>query len=275
MISSFRVSGGMELHYCVYLDEFGHVGPYISHLHPKYNDHPVFGLAGIAIPVSEIRAFSTYFYQLKGRLLKFEIDQHKAKGLPEYEWEKKGASLFTLTNVTKYPEMRRATFRLLKHINAINGFVFFVGQEKHKDISLHCPKKAYSAAISESLKRLNDEFADTNSTFQLFLDEHTERLEIFRNVSRNMFGENKIYTLIEPPFEVDSKLYQTIQCADWICGLVGRLAYYQADPAAKPDWAIFHKYFNARLQEAQKRSSIRVFGKPSSEKLAKLLTKFT
>ncbi|MEH8018953.1 DUF3800 domain-containing protein [Rheinheimera muenzenbergensis] len=262
------------MHYCVYLDEFGHIGLYISHTHPKHNDHPVFGLAGIAIPVSEIRAFSTYFYQLKGRLLQFEIAKHKAKGLPEYEWEKKGASLFTLSNVQKYPELRKATFRLLKHINTIGGFVFYVGQEKHKDLNTHCPKKAYAAAISEALKRLNDEFSESGSTFQLFLDEHTERLEIFRNVSRNMFGEKRIYTLIEPPFEVDSKLYQTIQCADWICGLVGRIAYYQADQAAKPDWEIFQKYFNDRLTTAQKRSSIRYFKKASTEKLSALMTKF-
>lgn len=89
-----------------------------------------------------------------------------------------------------------------------------------------------------------------------------------------MFGEKKIYTLIEPPFEVDSKLYQTIQCADWICGLVGRIAYFQADQTAKPEWEIFQMYFNDRLTAAQRRSSIRYFRKASSEKITELITKF-
>ena len=36
--------------YVAYLDEFGHVGPYIAHHDPRYNTHPVFGLGGIVLP---------------------------------------------------------------------------------------------------------------------------------------------------------------------------------------------------------------------------------
>ena len=31
--------------YIAYLDEFGHVGPYISRSDPRHNDSPVFGFA--------------------------------------------------------------------------------------------------------------------------------------------------------------------------------------------------------------------------------------
>jgi hypothetical protein len=86
----FRVSGRKVMHYCVYLDEFGHVGPYISSTHPKHNDHPIFGLGGIALQVSQVRHFNTWFYQLKGRLLKFEIEKANTdKGIPEYKWRKR------------------------------------------------------------------------------------------------------------------------------------------------------------------------------------------
>lgn len=56
---------GKEMHYFVYLDEFGHIGPYVSRTHPKYNTSPLFGLAGLIFPASSIRKFSAFFFQLK------------------------------------------------------------------------------------------------------------------------------------------------------------------------------------------------------------------
>jgi hypothetical protein len=53
------------MHYVAYLDEFGHIGPYVSRQHSKYNDSPVFGLGGFLIPVEEVREFAIYFYKLK------------------------------------------------------------------------------------------------------------------------------------------------------------------------------------------------------------------
>lgn len=70
------------MHYCVYLDEFGHVGPYISNAHPKHNDHPIFGLGGIALPVNQVRHFNTWFYKLKGNLLRFEIELEPTENPP-------------------------------------------------------------------------------------------------------------------------------------------------------------------------------------------------
>ena len=89
------------LTYVVYLDEFGHIGPYISRTDPRHNDSPVFGLAGFALPIDEIRRFGTWFYQRKQELLKFEINR---SGEHPAIWEKKGASLYTAKNVTNYPE---------------------------------------------------------------------------------------------------------------------------------------------------------------------------
>ena len=41
----------------VYLDEFGHIGPFIDRRHSLHNDSPVFGLAGLAIPADSARHF--------------------------------------------------------------------------------------------------------------------------------------------------------------------------------------------------------------------------
>ena len=46
--------------YIAYLDEFGHVGPYIDRTHPRHNDSPVFGLAGFVLPLDEVRGFATW-----------------------------------------------------------------------------------------------------------------------------------------------------------------------------------------------------------------------
>jgi len=110
-----------------YLDEFGHIGPYISRDHADYNDSPVFGLAGIVLPASEVREFSTWFYQRKCQFLAFEIARSKKHPT---EWEKKGSSLFTTTNINRYPELIRFASRFLNRIEKCGGRLIYVGIRK-------------------------------------------------------------------------------------------------------------------------------------------------
>ncbi|MGY1880677.1 MULTISPECIES: DUF3800 domain-containing protein [Pseudomonas] len=58
--------------YIAYLDEFGHVGQYVSRKHPMYKTSPVFGLGGMLIPAQEVREFAIYFYKLKCQLLAWD-----------------------------------------------------------------------------------------------------------------------------------------------------------------------------------------------------------
>lgn len=90
--------------YLVYLDEFGHIGPYISRSDPRHKTHPVFGLGGFALPVDRVRAFGGFFQHLKGELLDWEIIQ---SGVHPGRWEKKGSSLLTTKNIEKYPKFRK------------------------------------------------------------------------------------------------------------------------------------------------------------------------
>jgi len=122
----FRVFGG-SLPYIVYLDEFGHIGPYISRTDPRHNDSPIFGLAGFALPVEKVRNFGTWFIQRKEELLGWEIER---AGAHPATWEKKGAALYTLRNIRKYRELRTFTNRFLNKIRNCNGFIFYVGVEK-------------------------------------------------------------------------------------------------------------------------------------------------
>jgi hypothetical protein len=57
--------------YIVYLDEFGHIGPYISRSSPNYQESPVFGLGGLILPADQVRGFATWFFQREMRIAGF------------------------------------------------------------------------------------------------------------------------------------------------------------------------------------------------------------
>lgn len=85
--AGFRVSGGYVSTNFVYLDEFGHIGPYMTRKALRYNESPVFGLGGIILPESAIRPFATRFLQLKQHVFQKEIASANTIGAL---WEKKG-----------------------------------------------------------------------------------------------------------------------------------------------------------------------------------------
>jgi len=154
------------LTYIAYLDEFGHIGPYINRNHPQHNDSPVFGSAGLVLPIDEVRGFGTWFFQRKCELLKFEIDR---SGGHAATWEKKGSSLFTVNNVNKYPELRKFTFRLLNKIQNVGGFVFYVGGVKSEAPGVHNPNQLYRLVLREAIKRLDQYCVDDCHPAQNFL----------------------------------------------------------------------------------------------------------
>lgn len=248
----------MCLTYIVYLDEFGHIGPYISRTDPLHNDSPVFGLAGFALPIDQVRGFGTWFFQRKQELLAFEIDR---AGKHPAVWEKKGASLYTVANVTKYAELRRFTFRLFNKIHTLGGFLFHVGGTKPHAPEEHNPNQLYRIVLREAIKRLNqhcEEDCDPNENFILALDEHDQRDALITESAIAMYNPTEPRRcLIEPPFQVESHRYQTMQAADWIAGLVGRFGAVWKAPAEYPENEIFRTYFEDRFNQKSVRSGIR------------------
>lgn len=244
--------------YIAYLDEFGHVGPYVAREDPKHNDSPVFGLAGFIMPAERVRGFGTWFFQRKCDLLDFEIGR---SGKHPAVWEKKGSSLYTVTNVTRYPELRRTTFRMLSQINSLGGRIFYYGIRKTATPTTHDANAMYLSVLSEATRRLDAfcrEDQPTPTRFLLALDEHEQRTELVTSVARDMYGGNAPRRqLIEPPFQLESHRYQTLQAADWIAGLVGRLGAAWKEPMAWPENAVFRRYFEGRLTGTQVRSGVR------------------
>ena len=241
-----------------YLDEFGHIGPYITRTHPRFNTSPVFGLAGLMLPVAEVRDFSTWFYKRKCELLAFEIarsQKHPA------EWEKKGSSLFTTKNITQYPELTRFTNRFLNKIERCGGHVIYVGIRKSAPSDEHDSQALYRAVLRETIKRVDQYCASDcaeEARVLIFMDEHQEREAIVTEASRSMFNRDSPRRhLVEPPVQVESHRYQTLQAADWICGLVGRLGAYWTDPLSFPELAWSQNLFAQRFSRVAVRSGIR------------------
>lgn len=244
--------------YVAYLDEFGHIGPYVNRHDQRYHDSPVFGLAGFVLPLSEIRSFGTWFYQRKCDLLNFEIER---SGKHPALWEKKGSTLFTVRNIEKYPGLRLTTNRLINKIKERGGFLFYVGLQKNKPPEEHTPNAVYQSVLAESIKRL-DQFCQqdcqTPSSFLLVMDEHDQRSGLVTAATRSMYNPDEPRrALIEPPFQAESHRYQTLQAADWIAGLIGRLGAFRVKPDLYPEYEVFDRYFGQRVARCQWRSSIR------------------
>ena len=241
------------MHYVAYLDEFGHIGPYISRSDLKYNDSPVFGFGGFIIPVECVREFAIYFYQLKCKLLAWEMAQDPST--PSYQWEKKGSQLYTEKNVTKYPELKKATFRLFNHIEKIGGFVFYTGEHKTTTPFAHNSAAAFTRQLLQAIRKIDQFCNSRQATFLLILDQQDAgdkwRENNVKKCTLAMFEDTneKCRALIEPPIQAESHLFQTLQCADWICGITGRLAAYKIDPVEYPEFVIFHKYFYTRFEK--------------------------
>ena len=244
--------------YLAYLDEFGHIGPYVSRRDPTYAESPVFGLAGFLLPANAVRGFGTWFFQRKCQLLDFEI--HRSGKHPAL-WEKKGSSLYTVANVTKYAELRKFTNRLFNKIEALDGFVFYVGLRKTATPDSHNPNGLNKKVLAEAIKRIDAfcaEDCNPQSNFLLALDEHDQRSALLTEAARSMYGTNEPRRhLIEPPFHLESHRYQTVQAADWIAGLVGRVGAIWTDPTAYPENEVFLRHFGDRLNRISRRSGIR------------------
>lgn len=242
-------------HYVAYLDEFGHVGQYISRTHTQFKTSPVFGLGGVLLPAEEVREFAIFFYQLKCQLLAWDIIHENPRSLPPYQWEKKGSKLFTTRNVTQYRSLRQATFRLLNHIRKIGGYVIYAGEHKIGPARQHDATKTFRRQLLHAVRTIDRYCTQSRSTFMLLLDEQRAgnewREQNVEACTLAMFEDpaEKCRSLIGPPLQGESHLFQTLQCADWICGLVGRLMAMAVSPEEYPDWEPFDRYFSTRIAE--------------------------
>mgnify|MGYP005993271151 CR=1 FL=1 len=225
-----------------YLDEFGHIGPYIDDHHPKFNDHPVFGYAGFVMPAENVRRLGSFFEHMKESLLGFEI--RRADAHPR-RWEKKGASLFTTKNMELYPEAHRAFKRLLRKLTELDGKVVYYGQVKPIGSEKETGESSSDRNqhhLRQALTRLSSYADSKNTNIMVVLDstDNKPRIDAVTAMSQFIYARTSPPTLkriVESPMQVESHLYATIQFADWLCALISRTAHHHFVPQSQFGWA--------------------------------------
>ncbi len=231
--------------YLVYLDEFGHVGPFVSRTDPKYKTSPLFGLGGFIIPAENARNFSAWFNWLKSSIFSYEIAQ---SGIPAFHWEKKGSKFFKTHGMLKYGKNNYQILKLvISKIKHFNGHIFYVGMKKYHPPELHNSTALYMSVLTESLRRVHTFCDKRMAKAIIILDENGEDAQRTRVVDQSacsMFGNRDYSTIIEPVFQAESHLYQNLQCADWLCAVLSRVLVFDIDPGQYPelDWVHLHSY---------------------------------
>lgn len=237
-----------------FMDEFGHIGPFKSRTDHRFNSSPVFGLAGYVMPHHHVRHFATFFLQLKSNMLAHEL---RKNGKHPATWEKKGASLITTKNITKYRHIREGIMRLLNEMRKCDGKIIFYGREKYMKPEDGNSSGLYTTTLSHTIRSIDEFCCKRKSQFLMILDEHSDRLKLLESATKTMFSpQSPARCLLEPPFQVESNLYQTIQAADWIATLVGRLQAYNVEPAQYKDWEWADRYFGRAVNALATHSRI-------------------
>jgi hypothetical protein len=236
------------------LDEFGHLGPFMTRTAPKYNESPVFGLAGLILPENSVRPFATKMLQLKGYIFKDEI---KRSGKQASAWEKKGTEIFTAKQVAKYPHFRSTGFRLLNYIRDSGGKVFYYGREKISGTTDVNSVGLYKTVLGHAIRQLESFSTSEKTNFVLVVDEHSARKQLLITSLQTMYDHDHPATrMLSPPFEVESYANQNIQAADWTASIVGRLWARKTLPDQYADHEDFEKYFWDRVHKVATHSTV-------------------
>lgn len=241
-----------------YLDEFGHVGPYISTMHKKFKDHPLFGYAGIVLPEDAIRPFGAKFEQVKARQFRSEIVK---TGKHPRRWEKKGAEMFTTGAYNKYPERVDFISDLADYMMRLGGRIFFYGEEKPVGTEKMTGQSAAyrtRAVLTESVRRLC-RYADLRDEhLTIFLDKGgpMPREEAITSLAQFIYASTDppMKRIIEVPMELESHRYGAVQFADWMCAITSRATHFHFSDSDEFSWAssVFGTVFDGRTVDGSR-----------------------
>lgn len=232
-----------------YLDEFGHVGPYIEHGHPKFGQHPVFGYAGFIAPAAAVRSVGAEFKRRKTQLFKTEIDKC---AIPA-QWERKGSEYFTTGSITKRPEQIRVFNGLIRFLQSQGGILFYYGDEKARGTLKQTgqgPTGVMEQTLRETINRICTYADSKDEDVLILMDSFTDktRQELAAKMYAHIYSRKRteMKRIVEAPLHIESKLNAGIQFADWICALISRASHFQLVKESEFDWASTH--FQGSLQ---------------------------
>lgn len=228
-----------------YLDEFGHVGPYVCPEHKKFFHHPIFGYAGYVIPASNSREMGATFKHAKMQLFKTPIEKSQHPN----QWERKGSEFFSSGSIKNHPEQARVFKSLVRKLKRLDGKIFFYGDEKQKGTKKETNKDALSIteeALRETINRLCTYAESKDSDIIILMDQITDstRKELAAKMYAHIFGRSRpendhpeMKRIIDAPLHIESDLNSGIQFADWICALMSRVSHWQFVDDSEFSWA--------------------------------------
>lgn len=224
-----------------YLDELGHVGPYISTEHKKFNHNPIFGYGGIVLPESRIRRFGAKFEHTKARQFRNEIIP---SGKHPRRWEKKGSEIFSTGAYVKYPERVDLAADLADYLHKLGGHVVFYGHRKPFGTTKETgrtPSETTTLSLTETVRRLCRYADKRDQSLMVLLDRGgpMPREEAITAMASFIYSseEQSVKRIVEVPVELESHRYGSMQYADWICSILSRASHFHFSDSTEFSWA--------------------------------------
>lgn len=224
-----------------YLDEFGHVGPYISPEHKKFFHHPLFGYAGIVLPEQSVRAFGARFEHRKARMFRHDIIRD---GKHPRRWEKKGSELYTSGAQLRYPERNLQIADLGTYLSRLNGKFFFYGELKPvgsiKETG-QTPAETTRTALVGAVRRLCAYADGQGQDLLVLLDRGgpMPREEAITAMASFIYSspDPAMKRILEVPMELESHRYGAMQFADWTCAILSRASHFHFTNSDEFAWS--------------------------------------
>lgn len=236
-----------------YLDEFGHVGPYISTSHKKFFHNPIFGYAGIVLPEARIRQFGAKFERLKAKQFRNEIIP---SGKHPRRWEKKGSEIFSTGAYHRYPERADLVADLADYLRKLDGRVVFYGHRKPFGTTKETgqtPSEVTTISLTEVVRRLCRHADARNESLMVLLDRGgpMPREDAITSMATFIYSaeERSMKRIIEVPVELESHRYGSMQYADWLCAILSRASHYHFSDSDEFTWspAILDQIVSSRI----------------------------
>ncbi len=220
--------GAGGLVFVLYADEFGHDGVWDPH-DAQHCHHPMFGLAGIALPGDRAREFDRSYLALKKSYFAPEIAAEFAatgKRPERFEWKD-----------LRSPRDIRFSADVLRLVARLDGTLFIQGAIKpvggpHDSAALY-------GSVTQGLMRCFEKYvrnaAGRRARGVIILDRRQEArdVELLASAQSYLFSAiPPLDRLLEVPLLVRSEWHHGVQAADNVCRVVGKVARYRclADP---------------------------------------------
>ena len=211
--------------FVLYLDELGHDGVWDPG-DPRHNHHPLFGLAGIAVPGDRCRDLDRGYFRLKNAFYKFEIERHVENG--------KRAERFEPKELRSRRDTRfaHAVFDLVRRVEG-TVFVYAVEKKERQRQTDALYGRVAQGMLESFEKFLRKKSGKRHGTGVIVMDRRGEKSDVtlLGWMQSHLFSHDAVprgfHRIVETPLLVRSEWYHGVQAADTISRAAGRVLRYE------------------------------------------------